>query len=136
MKYAVRIGAGGVCAAAVLVALVAPATAASSTTFASKRFGYSVALPAGWIGHQTRGEYPWAGQITPAPDVGTVDWLVDGRGHTLLAASMRVPATMTLPEWKASMIEQVLYKPLGPCVKNVARSRATSLGGGPAFAIG
>jgi len=136
MKYRVRIDVGTLCAAALLVGLAAPATAASSTTFTSNRFAYSVALPAGWIGHQTFATYPWAGEITPAPDGQTVDWLADNRGHRFLAASMRVPATMTLAKWKASMIAQVEYQPLGPCVKNVARSRTTSLGGAPALAFG
>jgi len=136
MKYRVRIDVESLCAAALLVGLVAPATAASSTTFTSKRFAYSVALPAGWIGHQTFATYPWAGEITPAPDGQTVDWLADNRGHRVLAASMPVPATMTLAKWKASMIDQIRYQPLGPCVKNAARFRTTSLGGAPAFAFG
>jgi len=46
MKYRVRIDIGRLCAAALLVGLVAPATAASSTTFTSKGFGYSVAASA------------------------------------------------------------------------------------------
>ena len=84
-KSCVGIGAGSLCAAALLVVLVASATAATSATFTSKRFGYSIALPA---------------------------------------------------KWKTSMIAQVEFKPFGPCLKNVARSRATSLGGAPAFAFG
>ena len=136
MKYAVRIGVGSLCAAALLVVLVASATAASSATFTSKKFGYSVALPAGWIGHQTFATYPWAGEITPAPDGQAVDWLADNRGHRVLAASMRVPATMTLAKWRASIVAQIPYKPIGVCVKNVARSRTTSFGGAPALAFG
>ena len=135
-KYRVRIGVGSLCAAALLVALVAPATAASSTTFTSKRFAYSVALPAGWIGHQTFATYPWAGEITPAPDGQTVDWLADKRGHRVLAASMRVPATMTLANGRPRSSPQIPYKPFGPRVKNVARSRTTSLGGAPALTFG
>jgi len=58
---------------------------ASSARFTSKRYRYSIALPAGWIARPASTTYAWAGNFT-AQNGPEVDAFVDHHSHLFVVA--------------------------------------------------
>lgn len=109
-----------------LAALTAAASADGSAAkrFTSKRYGYSLTLPAGW--HVTRPAGRWSGTPYPwSPGVDTYSGPVAGR--LLLAAARRVAAGTTLERWTARIVAGT------PGICGTPESfTVTTLGGEPA----
>ena len=119
-------------AAALACALVALSLGAESSRaersakqarFVSKRYGYSIALPAGW--RATYARRVWAGRF-PLMDSGEVDFFEDRNERFFIVAATRVPAGTTLRQWERSHGDVMTRSPY------CERSRAfqdTRLGG-------
>ena len=111
---------------ALLATLVAAADASSSKRFVSKRYSYSIVLPAHWTsGPATIG---WKGG-PPFQDPPEVDLYDGGDGRSLAVAARSVPRTTTLRQWATLYVGSAL-----PSFCKKARGyRAATLGGVPAL---
>ena len=116
----------------VLVALVAAlATAADATSskrFVSKRYSYSIVLPAAWT--SIPASISWRGG-PPFQDPAEVDLYAAADGRSLAVAARSVPQKMTLHQWAT------VYVPAAVpsfCTKSRGY-HATTLGGVPALAF-
>jgi hypothetical protein len=112
---------------AVAATLAAAADAAPSRVFVSKRYGYSIVLPAGWTSHPASSA--WAGGA-PFLNEAQVDIHQAGDGRALAAAAKSLPTATTLRKWASAYVGTALPS---FCTKS-SGYRATTLGGAPALA--
>jgi hypothetical protein len=113
---------------ALVASLAAAADAASSKRFFSKRYSYSIVLPAAWTSNPAT--INWKGG-PPFQDPLEVDSYDTSDGRTMAVATRSVPRTTTLRQWArvyvGAAVPSFCKKPRG--------SRATTLGGVPALAF-
>lgn len=100
-------------------------TAGRTTTFTSKRFGYSVVVPGGsarWLA--VRASEDWSGQVT-SPNSPSIDTFTDEQsGRLYLIASLPQPAGTTLDEF----VREVLRARPGSCHTKTSFSDSTLAG--------
>jgi hypothetical protein len=112
-----------------LVAVLAPAAdATSSKRFVSKRYSYSIVLPAGWT--SSPASIGWQGG-TPFQDPPEVDLYEGADGRSLAVAARSVARTTTLRQWAAVYVGAAVPS---FCTKSHGY-RTTKLGGVPALAF-
>jgi hypothetical protein len=113
---------------ALVATLTAAADAASSKRFVSKRYGYSIVLPADWT--SSPASIKWQGG-PPFQDPPEVDLYERADGRSLAVAARFVPRTTTLHQWATVYV--------GAAVPHFCKKsggyRATTLGGVPALAF-
>jgi hypothetical protein len=111
---------------ALVAALAAVAHAAASKRFASKRYSYSLVLPAGWTSYPAstnwQGGPPFQGQSE-------VDTYLATDGSAMAIAARSVPRTTTLRQWATVYVGVAVP---GECTRSPGY-RATMLGGIPAL---
>jgi hypothetical protein len=125
-EYAPRVRKILVLVALLTAALAADANATSSTRFVSKRYSYSIVLPAGWT--STPASIKWKGG-PPFQDPQEVDLFEGAGGRSMVVAARSVPPTTTLRQW-ATMYVGVAVPSF---CKRSPGYRATALGGLPAL---
>lgn len=113
---------------AFVAALAAAAHATSSKRFVSKRYSYSIVLPAEWT--SSPASTSWQGG-PPFQDPPEVDLYEAADGRSLAVAARSVPRTMTSQQWATAYVRAALP---GFCTKSRGY-RATTLGGIPALAF-
>ncbi len=113
---------------AVVATLAAAADATSSKRFVSKRYSYSIVLPATWA--SSLASISWKGG-PPFQDPPEVDLYEAADGRSFAVAARSVPRTMTLREWATAYVGAAVPS---FCVKSRGY-RATVLGGVPALAF-
>jgi hypothetical protein len=112
-----------------LVATLAPAAAAtSSKRFVSKRYSYSIVLPADWM--SSPASTSWQGG-PPFQDPPEVDLYEASDGRSLAIAARSVPRTTTLRQWATVYVGAAVPS---FCTKSHGY-RATTLGGVSALAF-
>jgi hypothetical protein len=111
---------------AVVAALAAAAEATSSKRFVSKRYSYSIVLPAGWT--SSPASTGWHGG-PPFQDPPEVDLYEAADGRSLAIAARSVPQTTSLRQWA-----KVYTGAAVPSFCTKSRGyRTTTLGGSPAL---
>src|SRR5213592_2296810 len=114
---------------ALAATLAATADATSSKRFVSKRYSYSVVLPAAWT--STPASTGWQGG-PPFQDPPQVDLYDAADGRSFAVAARKLPAsTTTLRQWATAYVGTAV-----PSFCKKSRGyRATTLGGLPALAF-
>lgn len=113
---------------AVVATTAAAADAASGKTFVSKRYNYSIVLPAGWTSSPASMRWQGGPPFQDPPQVDLFD-AADGRSFAVAARSL--PRTTTLRRWATVYVGAAL-----PSFCKRARGyRVTTLGGIPALAF-
>src|SRR3954464_8772710 len=116
---------------ALAATLAAAADATSSKRFVSKRYSYSVVLPAAWTSSPASMGWKGGPPFQDPPEVDLYDHAADGRSFAIAARKLPTPTT-TLRQWAAAYCG-----PAVPAACKKARGyRATTLGGVPALASG
>jgi hypothetical protein len=119
------------CASVVIALLLGPAAQAKTrTTFVSKRYGYSLALPGGSARFFTsHARSNWSGG-GPAPSDPQFDQISDLKTHSLfMVAAEKLPAGWTLRRWASFTLSITVP----PCHRKGPRTRTSSLGGARAL---
>jgi hypothetical protein len=116
-------------AVAATFAAAAAADAASSKRFVSKRYHYSIVLPAAWT--ETPASTGWQGgpPFDSTTEVDLFDKLSDGRSMAVAARS--IPRAFTLRKWATTYVRAAV-----PSFCKKSRGyRTTTLGDAPALAF-
>ncbi len=113
---------------ALLATLAVAADASSSKRFVSKRYSYSIVLPADWTSSPASSN--WQGG-PPFQDPPEVDLYEAADGRSLAVAARSVPRTTTLRQWATVYVGAAVPS---FCTKSRGY-RATTLGGVPAVAF-
>jgi hypothetical protein len=115
---------------AVAATLAAAADATSSNRFVSKRYSYSVVLPAAWTSSPASMGWKGGPPFQDPPEVDLYDHAADGRSFAIAARKLSTPTT-TLRQWAAAYVGAAV-----PSFCKKSRGyRATTLGGVPALAF-
>jgi hypothetical protein len=126
--------------AAAFAAQSSPARTASaaegssaSTTFVSKNYGYTVAIPGPqWVAYDAA--ISWSGDFPLGVDPG-LDIIFDSHDRKFIAAAMPLSAGTTLRTWtahQATTVHSVTAKSGAPFCRKARAFRDTTLGGAPA----
>jgi hypothetical protein len=113
---------------ALAATLAAAADASSSKKFVSKRYGYSIVLPAAWTSFPAA--RAWHGG-PPFMDPSGVDSYQVADGRTVAVAARSLPPTTTLQKWASLYVGTAVPS---FCTKSRGY-RATTLGGARALAF-
>src|SRR3954453_15101383 len=113
---------------ALAATLAAAADASSTTKFVSKRYGYSIVLPAAWTSYPA--SLPWHGG-PPFMNPSAVDSYQVADGREFAVAARSLPRTTTLRKWAGMYVGTAVPS---FCTKSRGY-RATTLGGAPALAF-
>jgi hypothetical protein len=132
MRYASR-RIGGVPALVTLVTVagvLAGCGSSGPSTFTSQTYGYTVALPAGWSGHQA--SYQWNGGGAPSHGDGDVD-LFSGPGSGF-AIAFAAPSRASLAAYVENYVRDQAAE--HPCPPNPQTNQAVTIDRAPARLLG
>jgi hypothetical protein len=94
-------------------ATILPVVTAPPSTFTSEKYGYSIALPAGWTGKQAF--IQWNGVGSPGHDAAEVDQFYSSTGTN--AWAMATPTTKSLTSFWADQLADAAAK--HPCASTI-----------------
>jgi hypothetical protein len=114
--------------AVIAATFAAGADAHSGNRFVSKRYGYSIVLPAAWT--STPASTGWHGG-PPFQSTEAVDLFDAADGRSFAVAAHSIPRAMTLRQWATSYVRAAL-----PSFCKKSRDyQTTTLGGAPALSF-
>jgi hypothetical protein len=124
---------GAVPAMVVLLAVAGVLAGCGSSgpaTFTSEHYGYTVALPAGWSGHQA--SYPWNGGGAPSHGDGDVDLFP--RPGSGFAIAFAAPSRASLAAYVGNFVRDQAAE--HPCPPRPPANQAVTIGRAPARLLG
>jgi hypothetical protein len=119
-----------VSACAVVTSAAGSHSRTQATRFTSRRYGYSLVVPPGWVAHRAVRTVASNSAYFPYADDATVDhFTAPGQdGGTIAVSATRVRASLTLKAWSAGTPQRVQLslgcKPKGPIPSKVGGQAA------------